>query len=68
MTYSLREIAKDLLAGKLQLSEDELARERIKVCTTCPEFRKMSRQCNACGCFMDLKAKVLLAQCPLDKW
>ena len=67
-TYSLRQIAKDLIQGKLQLSQSELAHERIKVCEACPEFTKISRQCKLCGCFCDMKVKVLLAECPAEKW
>lgn len=68
MAYSLKDIAKDLIAGKLRLSEDELASERIKVCEQCPHFKKMARQCELCGCFLDLKTKVLHASCPVEKW
>lgn len=65
---SLRQIAKDIVAGKLQLSEEELATERLKLCKECPQMTKLSRQCKLCGCFLDLKVKVLNAQCPMGKW
>lgn len=65
---SLRQIAKDVLAGKLRLSEEELATERLKVCAECPQMTKLTRQCKLCGCFLDLKVKVLNAHCPIDKW
>jgi hypothetical protein len=68
MTYTLKDIARDLLAGKLLLSEDELKNERLKVCEECPSFKKLARQCDLCGCFMDLKAKILQASCPAGKW
>jgi len=64
----LREIAKDLIAGKVVLSEAELAEERIKVCNECDAFRRMSRTCSVCNCFMDLKTKILRASCPLELW
>ena len=67
-SYTLRQIAKDLIQGKLQLSEAELAHERIKVCESCPEFKKLARQCKLCGCFCDMKVKVLNASCPIEKW
>jgi hypothetical protein len=66
---NLKEIAIKLLRGELPpIAEGELAKERIKVCEECPEFRKMSRQCNSCGCFLDLKTKLLDASCPQNKW
>lgn len=64
----LREIAVEIIKGKLTLAEGELARERIKVCEDCEAFGKMLRQCAVCHCIMDLKTKILSAKCPLDKW
>jgi hypothetical protein len=67
-SYTLKNIAQDLLQGKLQISTAELAQERIKVCESCPEFKRLARQCKLCGCFMDMKTKLLEAHCPADKW
>jgi len=68
MTYRLRDIARDLLAGKVILTEAELAAERMKVCEACPSFKKLARQCSLCGCFLDLKTKLIDASCPVEKW
>lgn len=68
MSYGLKDIAKDLISGKVVLSEEELAKERLKVCEPCEHFTKMSRQCKLCGCFMDMKTKLLRATCPAGKW
>jgi len=68
MTYGLKEIARDLIAGKLLLSEAELSEERIKVCEACPHMGRALRKCDLCQCQLDLKTKVLLASCPIDKW
>ena len=64
----LRDIAVGIIQGKLPaFSNDELARERLKVCAECPHFT-LTRQCRLCYCFMDLKTKLLEAQCPAGKW
>jgi uncharacterized iron-regulated protein len=69
MSLTLREIAVKLMKGELPaLSDGELAGERMKVCLECPQFQRLSRQCAACGCFLDLKTKLLEASCPLHKW
>lgn len=65
---SLKQIALDVLHGKLVLSEAELTAERLKVCNECPSFKRMARQCEICGCFIDLKIRILNASCPIDKW
>lgn len=68
MTYSLKDMAKDLLAGKLMLTEAELQHERIKVCEQCDAFRRGTRTCALCNCQLDLKTRVLSASCPAEKW
>jgi hypothetical protein len=66
---SLRDIAIKLLKGELPpLADGELARERLKVCEECPHLKKIATQCSLCGCFLDLKARLLEATCPIDKW
>ena len=64
----LRDIAVQVINGIVPLSADELAEERIKVCEECTHFKKLLRQCDLCGCFLDLKVKILNAQCPAQKW
>ena len=65
---NLRQIAIAVIKGELVLSSEELAAERLKVCTKCPAFRKLARQCSLCNCFMDMKTKILDASCPKDLW
>lgn len=42
--------------------------ERYKICQACPEFKKKTKQCGICHCFMPLKVKVSIAACPAKKW
>jgi Family of unknown function (DUF6171) len=66
--YGLKEMARDMLSGNLKLSPDELKTERLKVCKECDQFKPVTKQCAVCGCFMDFKAKLAEADCPLHKW
>jgi hypothetical protein len=50
-----------------KVSSDVL-QERLDVCSGCPQFIKATKQCKKCGCFMNLKAKLENATCPLGKW
>ena len=69
MSLTLKDIAKKLLKGELpMLAEAELAEERLKMCYACPSFRPVARQCDLCCCFLDLKTKLLEAECPMGKW
>ena len=68
MTYTLKQIAADMIHGKLEFSEKELAANRIVTSERCENFTKVSRQCKLCSCFMDAKTKLLHAGCPVNKW
>jgi hypothetical protein len=69
LASTLRKIALDLLHGKLPpTASKELAEERLKLCEGCENFKPLARQCNLCGCFMDVKSKLLEAQCPIELW
>lgn len=46
----------------------EVQHQRITLCESCPEFLGLTRQCKACGCFMDLKTQLPHAACPIHKW
>lgn len=65
----LREIAIDLMKGKLPASAGaDLKKERLKLCEQCEYFGKTARTCKLCGCFMDVKAHLLEAECPTAQW
>jgi hypothetical protein len=66
---TLRTIALDLLKGKLPAAAaEDLTKERLKICAQCEYFGKLANQCKLCGCFMDVKARLLEAECPMEKW
>lgn len=53
------------------------AKRRIEICEACEHFDKEKRICKLCGCFMDIKTKMLLPKdengltpdgCWGDKW
>tara|TARA_Y100001970_G_scaffold293338_1_gene439512 strand:- start:1557 stop:1886 length:330 start_codon:yes stop_codon:yes gene_type:complete len=49
---------------------DGLAKEasrRMSICKECPSLMRFNR-CSECGCFMNIKTKLPMVECPLDKW
>lgn len=46
----------------------ENAKERMKICRTCPRLFQPTRTCLECGCFMLIKTKVPNVECPLGHW
>ena len=64
----LKDLAKKIIQGVIPLTPAELAGERMKLCAQCPEFTKLTKQCKLCGCYMELKTRLLEAHCPKDLW
>ena len=58
----------DILNPKTEHVTEEIARQRLSVCESCPRLTKTTKQCKECGCFMVLKVKIKNAECPLSKW
>lgn len=39
---------------------------RLAICSECPLYQ--DDMCTECGCFMPVKAGLMVGDCPLDKW
>lgn len=46
----------------------ELQKERIAICNSCEFLFELTRNCKACGCFVDAKTRLAPAKCPKAKW
>ena len=62
----LKDIAIKVVEGNFPAAE--LTAERLKVCESCDKFRRLSRQCSLCNCFMDLKTRFVASECPIGYW
>lgn len=58
----------DLLDPNTEYVAKEEAEARLDICRACPRLTQNTQQCKECGCFMNLKTKLKLAECPLHKW
>jgi len=58
----------DLLKGKSEFTKPEIARERLDICKTCPNFLSITKQCKICFCIMPAKTILAAASCPIGKW
>jgi len=58
----------DLFNPNTEYVDNILAKERLEICKSCPEFTKFTSQCKKCGCFMKIKTTMAQATCPLNKW
>lgn len=48
-------------------SDKKTAEDRYKICKSCDQLNKI-KFCKQCGCFMPLKVKIAVVECPLNKW
>lgn len=58
----------DLINPNTEYLNDEDTGKRLDLCRSCDKYIKLTHQCKMCGCFMNLKAKLKNASCPLGKW
>lgn len=45
---------------------EEAYEKRLQVCKTCDYLNEGT--CNACGCYVELRALGLVSECPYKKW
>lgn len=51
-----------------ELTDEEEYKRRLEICQQCPLLDHDAGRCRECGCFMRTKARIKIANCPLDKW
>ena len=48
--------------------EKEIQAERYSICEDCAKFKKTTRQCTICSCFMPAKTLFNKSRCPKGYW
>ncbi len=56
---------KERVEPELRADEDTYA-ARLKICEQCDRLN--AGLCNACGCYVELRAFTAARKCPYDKW
>lgn len=64
MVYGIKDVIKDELQGKATHVSRDVKQSRLSTCTICPHFKRLSRQCGICGCFLDAKTLYANSECP----
>jgi len=72
MAFSLTESIKGSIenfakTGTL-IVDDHMLEYRIENCVNCPSFQPERSRCLKCGCFMNIKARLVTSKCPIGKW
>jgi hypothetical protein len=50
------------------LAEESVVKNRLTICEQCTFFETYQKRCTKCGCFMQAKAHLQAATCPISKW
>jgi len=58
----------DAVEGTVISVSSEEKHKRLSICQECDSFKLTTKQCNECGCFMEVKASLKAMVCPLKKW
>lgn len=65
----LKKIIKSVAVLDTHVEEEAaLLETRLAECEGCPALRRPIMQCRECGCFVQAKARLKNASCPLGKW
>lgn len=52
--------------SKKEKASDKLFQERLGICRTCEYLQEYT--CQACGCFVEVRAAVNKQKCPYKRW
>ena len=63
---TLRDIVSGIIKDQEVMSPDELKELRLEICHSCPFYE--NKRCSKCGCFMEVKASLVKAKCPMGYW
>ena len=56
---------RDAIAKEDRVSNEKYE-ERLNICTQCTKL--IQGTCNACGCYVELRALGIMSRCPDKKW
>jgi len=48
--------------------KDEVYQERMEICRSCVYYKKLLGNCSVCKCFMKVKARIGVMECPQKYW
>jgi len=68
LAATLKDTALSFLKSGKVMVYDDVKNGRLQICNSCDAYIKEQKRCSRCGCFMETKARMSGAKCPIDKW
>jgi tetratricopeptide (TPR) repeat protein len=66
MALSATKAMANFMGTGFKVASPELQQKRLQTCATCEHFTGM--RCQICGCFIQVKSRMLSEDCPIGKW
>ena len=67
-TLLIADVIRDAITHNKLFVEPVEKSRRLSLCLGCEHFEQNSKGCKKCGCYMEHKAGLTAAQCPVKKW
>jgi hypothetical protein len=68
MSFTIVDVVKDLVTGRLKFATRDEAIKRRALCDQCEVQNKATKVCTACGCYLPWKTRLKSSQCPMEIW
>jgi len=68
LSNTAKDTVDNIISGKSGLVDNDTETYRLKLCKNCEFYTEQHSRCKKCGCFMQVKIKILVAKCPIGKW
>ena len=68
LSHSIKNALANLVMKGTVLAPRGVVDRRMELCLSCEFFLHEQSRCSKCGCFMNVKARLDVAKCPLNKW
>jgi tetratricopeptide (TPR) repeat protein len=66
MALSATKAMANFVGAGFQTAPPEMQQKRLQTCAACEHFTGM--RCKICGCFIQVKSRMLSEDCPIGKW
>lgn len=58
----------EMVSGNELMVDEYEQQRRFDICQVCEHYIKHSKRCAKCGCFLKMKIKMKVSECPIQKW
>ncbi len=68
VTAAVGRVADAVVHGRKVLRNQDEQDACMAICRSCEKFDAIQERCTICGCYGDVKSRLITEECPLGKW